>query len=142
MSAKLAGARSSLAFRGHCGAQAVPVRSNRICKNSVRAAVDSHFTGSARVVEFFIFYFLISTNSFIACLQHGESTISAGAGVLYELYITQLDIFSLKMLQELNDLVDKKLFTQVSQRSNAVTLKKMRDVTERSKAYHEEKDNV
>ena len=62
--------------------------------------------------------------------------------MLYELYITQLHLSSLKMLQELNDLVDKKLFTQVSQRSNAVTLKKMRDVTERSKAYHEEKDNV
>ena len=62
--------------------------------------------------------------------------------MLYELYITQPDLFSLKMLQELNDLVDKKLFTQVSQKSNAVTLKKMRDVTERSKAYHEEKDNV
>jgi len=99
----------------------------------VRAVV----TGLARVVKFFYFIF-----SFITCLQHGESTISAGAGVLHELYITQLDPPSLQMLQELDDLVDKKLFTQVSQRSNVVTLKKMRDVAERSKAYHEEKDNV
>lgn len=99
----------------------------------VRAVV----TGLARVVKFSYFIF-----SFITCLQHGESTISAGAGVLHKLYITQLDPPSLQMLQELDDLVDKKLFTQVSQRSNVVTLKKMRDVAERSKAYHEEKDNV
>jgi hypothetical protein len=62
--------------------------------------------------------------------------------VLHELYITHTDPSSLQMLQELNDLVDKKLFTQVSQRSNVVTLKKMRDVAERSKVYHEKKDNV
>jgi hypothetical protein len=85
-------------------------------------------------------FFLLSTNSIR--LQHGESTISAGAGVLHELYITHTDPSSLQMLQELNDLVDKKLFTQVSQRSNVVTLKKMRDVAERSKVYHEKKDNV
>jgi hypothetical protein len=49
MSAKLAGARCSLAFRGHCRAQAVPVRFVY-----VRLVVDS-LTGSesARVVYFF-----------------------------------------------------------------------------------------
>lgn len=58
----------------------------------VRAVVDS-LTGSARhVIEFFIFYFFLSL-----------PTLSS---------LVQFDLSSLQMLQELNDLVDKKLFTQ------------------------------